>query len=166
MLWEKLQSAREDNRGKIINVTFWYGANSTRDCHEKINKKIFSCSALIPHSSSPRSSNTIKFVGWWLCIVSGKQDYKKMLCFRGFTPEAWFRQPKTFSALHGCILRIKLNLCKSVKSVGHLWVYRIWLPIHPLLYDFLLNVEIDFLEPGTGVEAGTFLVDARQVAMT
>ena len=29
-------------------------------------------------------------------------------------------QPKTFSALHGCILRIKLNLCKSVKSVGHL----------------------------------------------
>ena len=33
-------------------------------------------------------------------------------------------------------------------------------------YDFLLNVEIDFLEPGTGVEAGTFLVDARQVAMT
>lgn len=49
----------------------------TRDCHEKINKKIFSCSAPIPHSSSPRSSNTIKFVEWWLCIVSGKQDYKK-----------------------------------------------------------------------------------------
>ena len=95
-----------------------------------------------------------------------KRDYKKVLCFRGFTPEAWFRQPKTFSALHGCILRIKLNLCKSVKSVGDLWVYRIWLPIHPLLYDSLLNVEIDFLEPGTGVEAGTFLVDARQVAMT
>ena len=60
----------------------------TRDCHEKINKKMFSCSAPIPHSSSPRSSNTIKFVGRWLCIVSGKQDYKKVLCFRGFTPEA------------------------------------------------------------------------------
>lgn len=60
----------------------------TRDCHEKINKKIFSCSAPIPHSSSPRSSNTIKFVGRWLCIVSGKQDYKKVLCFREFTPEA------------------------------------------------------------------------------
>lgn len=60
----------------------------TRDCHEKINKKIFSCSAPIPHSSSPRSSNTIKFVERWLCIVSGKQDYKKVLCFRGFTPEA------------------------------------------------------------------------------
>ena len=37
--WKELQSAKEDNRGKIINVTFWYGANSTRDCHEKINKK-------------------------------------------------------------------------------------------------------------------------------
>lgn len=77
-----------------------------------------------------------------------------------------FASQRHFTALHGCILRIKLNLWNSVKSVGHLWVYRIWLPVHPLLYDSLLNVEIDFLEPGTGVEAGTFLVDARQVAMT
>lgn len=36
----------------------------------------------------------------------------------------------------------------------------------PTSYDSLLNMEINFLEPGTGVEAGTFLVDARQVAMT
>lgn len=49
----------------------------TRDCHEKINKKIFSCSAPIPHSSSPRSSNTIKFVGRWLCIVSANRIIKK-----------------------------------------------------------------------------------------
>ena len=166
MLWEKLQSAREDNRGKIINVTFWYGANSTRDCHEKINKKNF----LVQHRYLTQVHQGLRilsssldggYVSWVAnriikkCYASGdllrKRDFASQRLFQFYTDLFWEQN----------------KICVNLWNLWDiLWVYRIWLPIHPLLYDSLLNVEIDFLEPGTGVEAGTFLVDTRQVAMT
>ena len=68
-----------------------------------------------------------------------------------------------FYLLNENFLDVAIAIYHDIHALGRRGYSRF---VERIAGDSLLNMEIDFLEPGTGVEAGTFLVDARQVAMT
>ena len=96
-----------------------------------------------------------------------KKDYDSTRIYRNTQKKGASQTYDTpsflFYLLNENFLDVAIAIYHDIHALGRRGYSRF---VERIAGDSLLNMEIDFLEPGTGVEAGTFLVDARQVAMT